>query len=61
MNKFKNEEEKDFEELKKLKEIHEDVIMAACRLNKKLLDHRGNRKEGWSIGEKRGNMDYDPH
>jgi len=34
--------------------------MAAYRLNKKLLDHRGNRKEGWSIGEKRGNMDYDP-
>ena len=34
--------------------------MAACRLNKKLLDHRGNRKKGWGIGEKRGNKEYDP-
>ena len=33
--------------------------MAAYRLNKKLLDHRGNRKEGWGIYEKRGNKNYE--
>ena len=60
MNKFINEKEKDFKELKELKEIHEDVIMGACKLSKNLLDHRGNRKKGWGIGEKRGNKEYDP-
>ena len=25
-----------------------------------MLDSRGNRSEGWGIGEKRGNMEYDP-
>ena len=61
INKFKNTEDKDdFEELKYLKEIHEDVIMGACKLTKKQLDPIGNRISDWEIGGKRGNKPYDP-
>ena len=56
--KFKNE--KNFEELKNLKEIHTDIIMGACKLEENQLDVRGNRIEGWGVGEKRGNKPYDP-
>ena len=58
LDKFKNDE--DFEELKNLKEIHTDVIMSGCKLNKNQLDSRGNKIEGWSIGEMRGNKLYYP-
>ena len=34
--------------------------MSGCKLSKNLLDSRGNKIEGWSIGEKRGNKPYDP-
>ena len=60
LNKFRNENEDDFEELKKLKEIHEDVILSGCKLTKKQLDSRGNRKEGWEENGFRGNLPYDP-
>ena len=56
--KFRNETQ--FTELCNLKEIHSDIIMSACKLSKNQLDKRGNRVEGWGIGEKRGNKDYDP-
>ena len=55
---FKND--KEFQELANLKEIQSDVILSACKLYKSQLDHRGNRTEGWGIGEKRGNKDYYP-
>ena len=58
MGKFKND--KDFKELSKIKYIHSDVIMGACRLSKNQLDSRGNRVDGWGQGEKRGCKDYDP-
>ena len=54
LNEFKKKE------LKNLKEIHTDVITSGCKLNKNLLDSRGNRSEGWSIGEFRGNKPYYP-
>ena len=62
LNEFKANFEKDdeFEELKNLKEIHTDVIMGACKLTKNMLDPRGNRNEGWTIGEYRGNKPYNP-
>ena len=56
--KFRNE--KKFKELCNLKEIHCDVIMGGCKLSKNQLDPRGNRVEGWAIGEKRGGKPYDP-
>ena len=56
--KFKND--KEFPELQKLKEIHTDVIIGACKLTKKQLDSKGNRIDGWGINEKRGNVDYFP-
>ena len=34
--------------------------MEGCKLTKKMLDARGNRCEGWGVGENRGNMPYDP-
>ena len=55
---FKND--KEFKELSNLKEIHTDVIMGACRLLKSQLDSRGNRVDGWGIGEKRGCKEYNP-
>ena len=60
LDKFKNENNEEFSELKYLKEIHSDVLMEGCKLTKNMLDSRGNRSEGWGIGEKRGNMEYDP-
>ena len=62
LNKFQNENNEDFEELKYLKEIHTDVLMSGCKLNKNLLDSKGNNKDGgWAKkGEMRGNKPYDP-
>ena len=56
--KFKND--KEYAELCHLKEIHEDVIMSACKLSRTQLDPRGNRCIGWAVGEKRGNKEYIP-
>ena len=56
--KFKNE--KEFSDLKYLKEIHTDVIMGACKLSKSQLDSKGNRIDYWGVNEKRANIDYYP-
>ena len=34
--------------------------MGGCKLSKNMLDPRGNRIDGWGIGEKRGNKPYYP-
>jgi len=62
LNEFKSkfEKENEFKELNNLKEIHTDVIMGACKLTKNMLDPRGNRNEGWAIGQYRGNKPYNP-
>ena len=52
--------DKDFQELSKLKEVHKSLIMEGCRLSINMLDPRGNRKDGWGINEKRGGLDYIP-
>ena len=57
-SKFLND--KEFKELNNLKEIYSDVLMSVCKLNKKQLDSRGNRFDGWGINEKRGNKPYYP-
>ena len=49
-----------FQELRKLKELHSDIIYGATKLTRKQLDYRGNRITGWSINEKRGNKPYYP-
>ena len=57
--KFQNDNE--FKELSYLKDIHEDVIVGACKLNRKeQLDSRGNRSSGWGVNECRGGKPYDP-
>ena len=58
INKFKNDP--DFDELKNLKDIHEDVIMGGVKLTRNQLDPAGNRNDGWGVGEKRGGKDYNP-
>ena len=58
INKFKNDPE--FQELSNLKDIHEDIIMGAVKITRNNLDPRGNRNDGWGVGEKRGGKDYDP-
>ena len=57
-SKFENDDE--FKELKNLKEIHKDVMFDSCKLLKSMLDNRGNRTDGWGIGELRGNKPYNP-
>ena len=58
IKKFKND--KEFAELQNLKDIQEDIIMGAVRLTKNNLDSRGNRNDGWGVGEQRGGKDYNP-
>ena len=58
IEKFKND--KEFSELSTLKDIHEDVITGSVKLTRNQLDPRGNRNDGWGIGEQRGGKDYDP-
>ena len=52
--------DKDFQELSKLKEVHKSLIIEGCMLNSNMLDPRGNRKDGWGKNEKRGGLDYIP-
>ena len=56
----KNCNDKEFEELKKLKEIHTSLVMEGCKLSSGMLDSRGNRESGWGENEKRGGFDYFP-
>ena len=56
----KCENDEDFKEISYLKEIHTQLIMKGCKLNKNMLDSRGNKEEGWSEGKKRGGFDYFP-
>ena len=56
--KYKNNE--NFEKLIGLKEIIEDIFLSKCRLSPNHLDSRGNKIDGWSLNEKRGNKLYDP-
>ena len=56
--KFKND--KDFKEISYLKKIHKTLIMEGCKLSINMLDSRGNKKNGWSQGQKRGGFDYYP-
>ena len=57
-DKFKND--KDFKEISYLKQIHKTLIMEGCKLSINMLDSRGNKKSGWSNGQKRGGFDYYP-
>ena len=56
--KCKNDNE--FKELSYLKEIHKNLIMEGCKLSIDMLDSRGNKVNGWSVGQKRGGYDYYP-
>ena len=58
INKFKNDNE--FKELSNLKEIHQDLVMKGCKLARNQLDPRGNRNDGWGVGECRGGKPYNP-
>ena len=58
LNKFKNDHE--FKELSNLKEIHSELVMEGCKLRKDQLDPRGNRNDGWGVGENRGGKPYNP-
>ena len=56
-----NELEAQFSDCKGLVNIHKDVLMQGCQLDKSLFDQRGNNKDGgWGIGEYRGGEKYIP-
>ena len=62
MNKLKEKCKNDteFQEISYLKEVQSKLIMEGCKLNRNMLDYRGNRTSGWGVGEKRGGRDYFP-
>jgi hypothetical protein len=52
---------KDDKELIQLKEIEKDLLFAGCKINKNMLDSRGNNCDGgWGKNEKRGGEPYIP-
>ena len=55
--KYKNHSK--FEELMELKTILQEIIVN-YGLSKCMFDPRGNKIQGWSLNEKRGNKIYDP-
>ena len=57
-NIFKNNQ--NFEELINLKIIFNDLMIGPSNLTKNMLDYRGNKIDGWSSDEKRGNKEYKP-
>ena len=50
----------DLKEIMFLKQIHENLLVEGCQLNKNELDNKGNKENGWSVGEKRGGFKYIP-
>ena len=62
MNKLKEKckDDEEFKEISQLKQVHESLVMSACKLSSGMLDSRGNRESGWGEGEKRGGFDYIP-
>ena len=58
--KEKCKDENEFKEILFLKEIFNSFILKECELNIYNLDSRGNKINGWSIGEKRGGFNYLP-
>ena len=56
-DKFKNDS--NFRQLKELKELHTH-LMEDCKLPLNIFDYRGNKVNGWSMNEKRGNKPYEP-
>ena len=58
IDEFSKENKND--KLIELKSIIEDVVSQKYNLSKNLLDSKGNKIEGWSLNEKRGNKPYDP-
>ena len=58
--KEKCKNDKEFQEISYLKEIHKKLIMEGCKLSCNMLAPEGNRESGWGEGEKRGGLDYFP-
>ena len=56
-DKFKNDS--NFRQLKEIKEL-QTHLMEDCKLVPRYFDERGNKVNGWSINEKRGNKPYEP-
>ena len=61
LDQLKNDKEfRNDKYLCKLKEVLENNIITACKLTRNMLCSRGNRCEGWGVGEKRGGYPYQP-
>ena len=60
-SKLKDDDDKEFEESKNVKDIIIGNIISFCKLGKDLLDSKGNRFDNvWGFDEKRGNIPYNP-
>ena len=46
--------------LKNIKDVEEKPLLESLQISPEILDKRGDRSEGWGIGEKRGGEDYIP-
>ena len=47
----------DFAQLVK---VEKSILLNGCKLNRKMLDSRGDRSSGWGVGEMRGGRPYTP-
>ena len=59
IEKYKYLENGDLQKLKLISDIYTNIIYG-IKLNKQMLDSKGNKINGWSINEYRGNKSYDP-
>ena len=47
-------------ELQNIKNVEEKPLLESLQISPEILDKRGDRSEGWGVGEKRGGEDYIP-
>jgi hypothetical protein len=43
-----------------LMKVEKTILLNGCKLNRKMLDSRGDRSSGWGVGEMRGGRPYNP-
>ena len=54
--KYKNK----LNELQNIKNVEEKPLLESLQISPEILDQRGDRSEGWGVGEQRGGEDYIP-
>ena len=48
------------QEYKGLQKVEKSILLSGCKLNRIMLDNRGDRSSGWGVNELRGGKPYNP-